>query len=208
MNQIVTHSISPAYTGHLMHRLNTVITYPALPTAHNETIIEIGPGRGDFLFHLADIHPDKSVFGIEIQDKRFNKLVHRRDNRQLHNIQLVLADAAVALPELFGDSSADAIYINFPDPWPKKKHVKKRLLKKAFLEICTRSLRPGGTLFITTDVDWYARDVFDICRSIPELAPVFPDVQTHSDEAYPTLFAQKWENEGRTIYYQKHLKKS
>ncbi len=207
MNQIANHSISQAYAGHRMHRLDMIITYPAASIDHNDTIIEIGPGRGDFLFHLADIHPDKTVYGVEIKGKRFGKLVLRRDARELFNIKLVLADAAHALPELFGNGSAGAIYINFPDPWPKKKHAKKRLLKRAFLEICTQSLRPGGHLFITTDVDWYAHDVFEFCQDISDLTPIYPEVQTDSDEAYPTLFAQKWADEGRTIYYQKHQKK-
>lgn len=198
-------TITPKYNGHIGHRYNSVITYPAaeLPS---QTIVEVGPGRGDFLFHLAQTNPEKAVYGVEIKSKRFHKLITRRDKRKLDNIIVVLADAAIALPELFDEASVDAIYINFPDPWPKKKHAKNRLLKASFLHICADVLRPGGTLFITTDVDWYAHDAFESCKKIDCLVSPTDSVSTESNDAYPTFFAEKWLKEGRTIYYQKYTK--
>jgi len=179
--------------------------YPA-SDVKGDIIVEVGPGRGDFLFHLAKENPEKAIYGIEIKGKRFHRLITRRDKRELFNLKLVLADAKLALPELFKDNSVSSIFINFPDPWPKKRHAKNRLLKPDFLNECVRVLKKDGTLSITTDVERYAKDTFTHCKEIDLLKSNADQVKTESDEAYPTLFAEKWKDEGRTIYYQKHVK--
>ena len=196
---------SEKYSGHINHYPIPIIAYPA-SKIDGDIIIEIGPGRGDFLFHLAEINPNKVIYGIEIKEKRFDKLIKRRNDRQLNNIKLIMADAGDALPELFKDCSVSAIYINFPDPWPKKRHKKNRLLNSFFLKECVRALKTNGSLSITTDVEWYANETLEFCREIDQLKVLTADITTNSNDAYPTLFAQKWQEEGRTIYYLKYLK--
>lgn len=199
-------NITQTYTGHLKHRYRSLIAYPAEEMSE-DVIVEIGPGRGDFLFHLAGIHPKKTICAVEIKAKRFHKLIERRNRQKLTNIKLILADAAVALPELFEKISVESIFINFPDPWPKKRHAKNRLLKYPFLKICSKILKPGGTLFITTDAEWYSEEIYNHCIEIPELKSIYGRPAAESDEAYPTLFSEKWKSEGRTIYYQKYVKR-
>lgn len=168
-------------------------------------IAEIGPGRGDFLFHLAEQHPGAIVCGIEIKRKRFEKLVARREKRALYNVQLVLGDARTVLPLLVGP--IDRIYIQFPDPWPKRRHAKHRLLDAEFLAHCDHRLRPGGELWFVTDHQPYAETVAALVRQATPWHAVFAaPVVTECPEAYPTFFAEKWRNEGRTIYYQRYRK--
>lgn len=193
------------FLGHLKHRFGSVIAYPAADI-EGDAIVEIGPGRGDFLFHLAETNPDKCVYGIEIKGKRFDKLVTRREKRKLDNLKLILADAKVALPKLFGEKKVEEIHINFPDPWPKERAAKKRLLKTWFIADCAKVLSSGGTLSITTDVGWYAAEVYKSCQEITLLKSLYDGVTTQSPDAFPTLFAEKWKREGRTIYYQKYSK--
>ena len=167
--------------------------------------VEVGPGRGDFLFHLAQVNPDKSVVGIEIKRKRVDKLISRVENRGLKNVTIIQDDARCALPRFFSENSVDAIYINFPDPWPKRRHEKNRVLSRDFLEDCCSVLKFYGNLNITTDFRPYAEAVADEVDAIPLLETCYPEpVKNHSDDAYPTLFSQKWINMGRTIYYQKY----
>lgn len=181
------------------------VVYPS-GDIEGEILIEVGPGRGDFLFHLAAQNPDKAVYGVEIKTKRFLKLIDRREKRHLSNIKLVQADARNALPTMFQEGSVSSIYINFPDPWPKQRHAKNRLLNIDFLRLCARLLKKGGSLLVTTDVDWYASETSELCRDVDGLKPASGGVTTVSDDAFPTYFAQKWQKEGRTIYYQKHVK--
>lgn len=176
----------------------TAFVYPAGTKLADRIIVEVGPGRGDFLFHLAQTNPDKSIVGIEIKRKRVDKLINRVENRKLNNVTIIQDDARCALPRFFVENSVDAIFINFPDPWPKRRHEKNRVLSRDFLEDCCKVLKFYGNLNITTDFAPYAETVANEVAAIPLLEICYPD------EPFPTLFAQKWTKMGRTIYYQKY----
>lgn len=167
---------------------------------HGLRIVEIGPGRGDFLFHLAHTQPDAHVIGIEIKHTRFVKLLRRRGT--FTNLTLLCGDARLVLPMLAAAQPVDTLYINFPDPWPKRKHQHHRLMQPAFVTTCLAALAPGGQISFTTDSREYAQAVATLFARTPaqNLYPQ-PIVTEHAD-AYPTYFAQKWHAMGRTIYYQ------
>lgn len=170
-------------------------------------IVEVGPGRGDFLFHLAEKNADAQVVGIEIKRKRADKLIQRVEHRGLANVVIVHDDARHALPHLFGTGSIDEIHINFPDPWPKRRHAKNRAASAEFLKRCAAALKPGGTLTFITDHLQYAMDVSDYLLSIPDLRNAYRErYLTDVDDVFPTLFAMKWREEGRRITYQKYFK--
>jgi len=185
----------------------TPFIYPASLSLKKETpiILEIGPGRGDFLFHLAEKNPDSTVAAIEIKRKRVDKLIARVEKRDLKNVAIIQDDARCALPRFFEENSVDAIYINFPDPWPKRRHEKNRVLSRDFLSECRHVLKFYGTLNITTDYQPYAEDVANCVSGIAQLETCYPEVLARAvPDAYPTLFAQKWTSMGRQIYYQKY----
>ncbi len=170
-------------------------------------IVEIGPGRGDFLYHLAAQHPDSLVVAIEIKRKRIDRLAHRLQKRRITNVLLVQSDARKALPELFPPNAIDEIHINFPDPWPKKRHTKNRLMSEAFLEQCALRLKPGGTLHFATDQGWYAEETRERFRAVEKLSSCYPEgIALNPPHAFPTLFMEKWRNLGRQLHYQKYEK--
>lgn len=170
-------------------------------------IVEVGPGRGDFLFHLAEENPSAQVVGIEIKRKRTDLLIQRVERRGLRNIILIHDDARLALPRFFSAGSVDEIHINFPDPWPKRRHAKNRAASAEFLEQCTAALKAGGTLGFITDHLQYAIDVSDCLSSISDLKNAYHErYLTDVDGAFPTFFAMKWREEGRRITYQKYFK--
>lgn len=192
----------PVSTGQMV---KMPFVYPANGQFNERIIVEVGPGRGDFLFHLAETNPDKSIVGIEIKRKRVDKLIDRIEKRGLKNVTIIQDDARCALPRFFGENSVDTIFINFPDPWPKRRHEKNRVLSRDFLQDCCSVLKFYGNLNITTDFQSYAETAANEIDAIPLLETCHPDVvKNQSDDAYPTLFAQKWINMGRTIYYQKY----
>ncbi|MFH1874802.1 MAG: tRNA (guanosine(46)-N7)-methyltransferase TrmB [Pseudomonadota bacterium] len=181
--------------------------YPAMPQEFSRKIVEIGPGRGDFLFHLAESSPDAQVIGIEIKHKRVDKLIARTEKRELKNIIIIQDDGRKALKRFIKDMAVETIHINFPDPWPKNRHEKNRLISQGFISDCHQALKSDGAIYFTTDFERYAQEVAEEFKEFRGFKSLYLNqISLESDEAYPTFFAQKWIEMGRTIYYQKYVK--
>jgi tRNA (guanine-N7-)-methyltransferase len=184
------------------------IFYPSTEIQAKRTIIEIGPGRGDFLFHLAKTNSDALIIGVEIKRKRIDKLVQRIEKLGLTNVKLIQTDARVVFSELFQDASIDEIHIQFPDPWPKNKHAKNRTIQIPFLKECSRVLKKGGTWNFATDSGIYAQHVAGLMPKVDDLENCFEDaIAENLEDAYPTFFSMKWKKLGRTLTYQKYRKR-
>ncbi len=157
-------------------------------------ILEIGPGRGDFLFWLATEHPLKKLAAIEYKRKRFEKLEIRIEKRGLANIQLLLGDARVVLPAEFPDESVEEMYILFSDPWPKRRHARHRLFQKDFVAEILRVLKPEGRVYIAHDDPHYIKE-------IRETFKLFIQNFIYCEEGveFTTFYAEKWKKEGRNL---------
>lgn len=123
---------------------------------HSSLLLEIGPGRGDFLFHLSQENPNQPIVAIEYKRKRFEKLIERTRKKERGNISLILGDAREALPLFFHEEQLEKIFIFHPDPWPKRRHAKHRLIQPDFLKILAGKMKKGGLLTIQTDDAPYA----------------------------------------------------
>ena len=112
--------------------------------------VEIGVGKGDFLTELAARNPNVNYVGLEAQQGVLYFAARKAAARQLSNVRLLVFDAA-HLTELFAPAEVDHIYLNFSDPWPKKRHAKRRLTSELFLERYRAVLKEGGELHFKTD---------------------------------------------------------
>ena len=117
--------------------------------------IEIGMGKGQFITELAREHPDISYIGIERYDTVLMKAIHKREKMEeetgkITNLIFVSMDARL-LTEIFTEGEADRIYLNFSDPWPKKRQANRRLTSPVFLRIYETILSPTGDLWFKTD---------------------------------------------------------
>jgi tRNA (guanine-N7-)-methyltransferase len=201
------HAARPHKPQPRLHYERAAFYYPAggLPLKCRRLIVEVGPGRGDFLFHLAESQPDAEIVGIEIKGKRVDKLIKRIERRELKNVRLIQDDARQALPRNFRDHSIDEIHVHFPDPWPKKRHTKHRSMSYTFLRDCLRVLKVEGTITFITDHRPYAEAVLETFAKVPEFQSCYDDpMKSNAPDAFPTFFAQKWIAEGREITYQKY----
>jgi tRNA (guanine-N7-)-methyltransferase len=192
-------------------RIKTPVKYPAsLALDHaGPIIIEVGPGRGDFLYHLAAAHPEALIVGIEIKPKRTDLLIARLQKRGIANVVVIQGDAREVLPQVFKECSVSEIHVNFPDPWPKRRHGRNRVMSEEFLHACVCTLAPSGTLFFATDDKPYADQVIKTAARIEGLSSCIEGgVAKDVDDAFPTYFAQKWKDMGRTLYYQRYVKKT
>ncbi|HPM41556.1 MAG TPA: hypothetical protein PLY45_03880, partial [bacterium] len=144
-----------------------------------------------------------SVFGIEIKRKRVDKLIARIQKRRLGNVAIIQDDARLAIPRNFAEGSISEIHVQFPDPWPKKRHEKNRSLSPEFLESCRRSLVPAGTITILTDSEKYAEAVARNAAAVPGLVALVV-AEGDFDAIYPTFFSEKWKADGRRLYVRKY----
>ncbi len=169
--------------------------YPAQPSFEPEQshLLEIGPGRGDFLFHLAQQNPDSRVIGVEIKPRRFEKLKVRLAMLGLQNICLCRGDARVVLPTLIPDQLFEKIYILFSDPWPKRRHAQHRLFQESFILELLRVVKPSGIVFVAHDDPTYHQQIREKFSRFPEweFSPAGIDFQT--------FYAEKWQREGRSL---------
>lgn len=128
-------------------------------------VLEIGFGNGEVLARLAGDNPDNDYLGIEVHRPGVGHLLLEIDKRGLENVRIVSHDAVEVLEEQIPLASIDALLLFFPDPWPKKRHHKRRIVQPAFLELVASRLKPGGTLHLATDWEHYAEHMLALLEA-------------------------------------------
>ena len=131
----------------------------------NTVIMEIGTGMGEATAEIARNFPEIGFIGVELHTPGIGSLLNRIAEFELNNLKLIREDARVLLEENFPDQSFDAFHLFFPDPWPKVRHWKRRIVQEDFVKLIHRKLKPGGYIHIATDwqpyADWIAKKFSD-----------------------------------------------
>ena len=127
--------------------------------------VEIGFGMGQALLDWASRKPDWNLLGIEVYQPGIGALLLGADREKLSHLQVLEGDAEQAFKINFRPDSLDEIRIFFPDPWPKKRHHKRRLIQTSFVHLLARCLKPGGRLLLATDWEPYAQWMLEICNA-------------------------------------------
>ncbi|TCW60318.1 tRNA (guanosine(46)-N7)-methyltransferase TrmB [Treponema sp. J25] len=122
----------------------------------NPVTIEIGFGMGDATARIAEAHRECNYLGIEVHRPGVGKLLWEIEQRHLENIRIIEHDAVEVLMDMIPDQSVAAFHIFFPDPWPKKRHHKRRLIQRPFTDLLVQKLKTGGYVYMTTDWEDYA----------------------------------------------------
>lgn len=135
---------------------------------HAPTVLEIGFGNGDSLAEQAAAMPDRNFLGIEVHEPGIGHCLVRVRELGLENLRLVRHDALEVLERGIPGASIERINLYFPDPWPKKRHHKRRIVQPTFLALCARALRPGGTLHVATDWAGYAEHIDEALARCPD----------------------------------------
>lgn len=125
-------------------------------------ILEVGFGNGDTLVELACSEPDADFIGIEVHEPGVGHCLIGIRESGISNLRLLRHDALEVLEHQVPPGSLRRINLYFPDPWPKKRHHKRRIVNKRFLDLCHRAMEPGGALHIATDWANYAEHIDDI----------------------------------------------
>src|SRR5688572_10605982 len=135
-------------------------------------VLDIGFGDGEALVTNALNNPTVDYLGIEVHEPGIGHLLLLLEQAGVSNVRVIARDAAEVVPQLVGDASFDAVDLLFPDPWPKKRHHKRRLVQPPFVAEIARVLKPGGFLHIATDWADYARHTREVLAQSTKLVPV------------------------------------
>lgn len=120
-------------------------------------VMEIGTGMGEGTALIAQSFPETAFIGVEVHQPGIGSLLWRIEAAGLENLKIMEEDAHIILRDHFRDQSFDAFHLYFPDPWPKKRHWKRRIVQTEFLDLIHRKLKPGGYIHIATDWVEYAQ---------------------------------------------------
>lgn len=135
--------------------------------------LEIGFGNGSSLAEMAVADPGNNFLGVEVYRPGVGKLLLEIEKQELQNVRVSLLDANEVIQSRLSPASVDRILILFPDPWPKKKHLKRRLIQSEFVDLMTTRLKAGGVIHVATDIESYAehtQEILDGCSKLENTA--------------------------------------
>lgn len=163
--------------------------------------LEVGSGKGGFLLEQARVHPERNYFGIEWANKYCRYAADRMVRWELSNVRMCRTDAKIFVLRCVQEQSLDAMHVYHPDPWPKKRHHRRRLFDADFVSAAARVLRDGATLSYQTDHAEYGAIIAGLLEACPALERTLDASQNgaHAADIVPTNFQVKYEREGRAI---------
>ena len=162
-------------------------------------IIEIGFGMGDATRKVASEHPEWGILGIEVHRPGVGKLLWWIEQEKLSNLAVVEHDAVEVLTDMIPPGTVHGIHIWFPDPWPKKKHHKRRLIQRNFVKLLVKTLIPGGYIHIATDWEPYADWILEVLEKTGGLENRSNGWSPKPDYRPDTKFENRGIKEDRTI---------
>jgi len=132
-------------------------------------ILEIGTGMGEHFIHYATAHPDTRCIAIEVYEPGVGHLLAQAEAAELENVTVFCEDALEVLDKSIEEESLDGVFLLFPDPWPKKRHHKRRIVQPAFAALVASKLKVGGQFHVATDWENYAEHMMIVLSDSPSL---------------------------------------
>jgi len=170
--------------------------------AGRPVVLEIGFGMGDATATMAAAGPDTSILAVDVHTPGHGNLLRRIESDGLDNVRLAEGDAVVLLRDQLAPASVDGLRIYFPDPWPKARHHKRRLIQPEFVALAVSRLRPGAVVHCATDWEPYAEQMLEVLSGSPELENLHPDGSGYAprpDWRPVTKFEQQGLDKGHVV---------
>ncbi len=137
-------------------------------------VLEIGFGEGEFLINAAQCHASRNHLGLEVKRGRFRKAVRSAEKLSLKNLKFLHIEAEIALRQVFRERMFDLVLVNFPDPWPKKRHSKHRMFNREFINCLAKVLTTSGRTIVKTDQLNYIEQIVSELKASRLFRPVHP----------------------------------
>ncbi len=164
------------------------------------TILEIGFGMGETTAAIAALHPENDYLGIEVHTPGVGSLLKVIAERNLTNVRIVQHDAVEVLRNMIAPDTFDAVHVFFPDPWPKKRHHKRRLIQPPLIAMLCEKLKPGGYIHAATDWQDYAEQILAVMSAEPRLVNTAPSYAPHPDYRPQTKFESRGLKLGHDVW--------
>lgn len=165
----------------------------------NPVYIEIGSGKGEFISQYPLLHPERNFLGFEVRRKRINNILKKIDPQRHPNVRLIEALVDEKINLLLPPASIDGCYIQHPDPWPKRRHHKRRLFQAEFLKALASILKPDAFVQIATDHEEYAQWITREFAGCEQFVSVQDDPisdKPHLSDHVVTFFEQEQRRQG------------
>ncbi|TCC51220.1 tRNA (guanosine(46)-N7)-methyltransferase TrmB [Kribbella capetownensis] len=166
---------------------------------HAPTVLEIGSGMGDATAQLAVAAPEVNHLAAEVYPPGLGQLMLWVEKYDLDNVRMLDGDALDFLRDHVGLGALSGVRIYFPDPWPKKRHHKRRLVTPPFIKLVASRLQPGGTLHLATDWADYADRMLEVCEAEPQLRNCYDGWAPRPEWRPVTKFESRAQAEGRAV---------
>lgn len=163
-------------------------------------VLEIGFGMGAATAAIARAHPDIDYLGVEVHTPGVGALLKQIGELRLNNVRIIQHDVVEVLEHMLADASLDGVHIFFPDPWPKKRHHKRRLIQAAFVATLVQKLKPGGYLHLATDWADYAQQMLEVLDAHPQLLNTCAGFAPRPDYRPLTKFEQRGVRLGHGVW--------
>lgn len=163
-------------------------------------ILEIGFGMGTATAQIAAAHPENDYLGVEVHTPGVGALMRLLDAGTIGNVRIIQHDAVEVLTHMLAPAALDGIHIYFPDPWPKKRHHKRRLIQPALVGLLASRLKAGGYLHLATDWQEYAEWMLEVLRGEPLLQNTAEDYAPQPDYRPETKFERRGLNLGHGVW--------
>lgn len=170
---------------------NQLLKFPEVFGRKAPVVLEIGSGMGETTAEMANTHPEADFIALEVHGPGVGSLLNAIEKNQRTNVRVVRHDALEVLEHMIPDGALAAIHLFFPDPWPKKRHHKRRLVQPEFATLAARKLAPGGTLHAATDLPDYAEQIEQVLMKEPLLEA--------AKSGFATRPVTKFESRGRRL---------
>jgi tRNA (guanine-N7-)-methyltransferase len=164
--------------------------------------LEIGFGNGESLVSLAAVHPERDFLGIEVHRPGVGHLMLRAEELKLTNVRAICRDAVEVLQQCIAAATLDELLLYFPDPWPKKRHHKRRIVQPSFVALVADRLRKGGVFRLATDWQPYAEHMLEVTSGCALLRNLSPDDRyvPRPDSRPVTRFERRGERLGHGVW--------
>jgi len=163
-------------------------------------VLEIGSGMGETTAAIAAAQPGTDFIAVEVHSPGVGSLLRKIEALELRNLRVVRHDAVEVLSHMIADGALAGIHLFFPDPWPKKRHHKRRLVQAGFAALAARKLAPGGTLHAVTDWADYAQQMLAVLSAEPLLENTAPGFAPRPAHRPPTKFERRGLELGHPVH--------
>jgi tRNA (guanine-N7-)-methyltransferase len=164
----------------------------------NPTIAEIGFGMGQATWRMAADHPELNYLGFEVHTPGVGRLISKLEELGLSNVRVVQHDAVETFERAIAPGSFSGLHIFYPDPWPKKRHHKRRLIRDGLAALLASRLAPGGYLYFVTDIEEYAQWSLEVLSRTSSLRNRFEAFAPHQEWRPETKFEARASRDGRS----------